>query len=138
LPAGDVRNGLYDDFARNWALGMEGVSGYERIKVPYPGGHLPGFRLAAKGNEITTFIFCGGYDSFVEEFYNFLLPLTDLGFTVVGFDGPGQGAPFDRASISNMRGRRRYSSTSTYRLAIFSEHLAADICRSAPRLSNRA
>ena len=24
LPAGDVRNGLYEDFARNWALGMEG------------------------------------------------------------------------------------------------------------------
>src|SRR5262245_1702970 len=24
LPAGDVRNGLYDDFARNWAPGMKG------------------------------------------------------------------------------------------------------------------
>ena len=38
LPAGEVRNGLYDDFARNWALGMKGVAGYERIAVPYPGG----------------------------------------------------------------------------------------------------
>jgi hypothetical protein len=91
LPAGEVRNGLYDDFARNWALGMKGVAGYERIEVPYPGGHLPGFRLQAKGKELSTFIFNGGYDSFVEEFYAFLLPLTDLGFTVIGFDGPGQG-----------------------------------------------
>jgi pimeloyl-ACP methyl ester carboxylesterase len=70
---------------------MQGVAGYERIAVPYPGGHLPGFRLQAKGKECATFIFNGGYDSFVEEFYAFLLPLTELGFTVVGFDGPGQG-----------------------------------------------
>jgi pimeloyl-ACP methyl ester carboxylesterase len=91
LPAGDARNKLYDDFKRNWALAMQGVAGYERIEVPYPGGHLPGFRLQAKGKEISTFIFNGGYDSFVEEFYAFLLPLTELGFTVIGFDGPGQG-----------------------------------------------
>ena len=91
LPAGDVRNGLYDDFARNWTRGMEGVTGYERIAVPYPGGHLPGFRLQAKGKERSTFVFNGGYDSFVEEFYAFLLPLTELGFTVIAFDGPGQG-----------------------------------------------
>ena len=91
LPAGDARNKLYDDFKRNWALAMQDVAGYERIEVPYLGGHLPGFRLQAKGKEISTFIFNGGYDSFVEEFYAFLLPLTELGFTVIGFDGPGQG-----------------------------------------------
>jgi pimeloyl-ACP methyl ester carboxylesterase len=59
--------------------------------VPYGGGHLPGFRLQAKGKERSTFVFHGGYDSFVEEFYAFLLPLAELGFTVIGFDGPGQG-----------------------------------------------
>jgi pimeloyl-ACP methyl ester carboxylesterase len=91
FPLERVRNGLYADFARNWVRGMEGIPGYERIAVPYPGGHLPGFRLQAKGKQISTFIFHGGYDSFVEEFYGFLLPLTDLGFTVIGFDGPGQG-----------------------------------------------
>ena len=91
LPAGDVRNGLYDDFARNWAAGMKGIAGYERIAIPYTGGHLPGFRLQAKGKERSTLIFTGGYDSFVEEFYNFLLPLTELGMTVIAFDGPGQG-----------------------------------------------
>ena len=91
LPAGDLRNSYYDDFARTYALAMQGVSGYERIRVPYPGGHLPGFRLPAKGKEIGTFVFNGGYDSFVEEFYPFLKPLTELGYTVIGFDGPGQG-----------------------------------------------
>jgi pimeloyl-ACP methyl ester carboxylesterase len=91
LPAGDLRNSYYDDFARTHALGMEGVKGYEQIKVPYPGGHLPGFRLPAQGKEVATFVFNGGYDSFVEEFYPFLRPLTEIGFTVIGFDGPGQG-----------------------------------------------
>ena len=47
--------------------------------------------LALRGKERSTLIFTGGYDSFVEEFYNFLLPLTDLGITVIAFDGPGQG-----------------------------------------------
>ena len=98
LPAGDIRNGLYDDFARNWALGMQGVAGYERIAIPYPGGHLPGFRLQAKSKERSTFIFTGGYDSFVEEFYNFLAPLTELGFTVIAFDGPGQGGALRQGS----------------------------------------
>src|SRR5258707_442157 len=77
--------------ARNWALGMKGVAGYEPIAVPYPGGNLPGFRLQARGKERSTFVFTGGYDSFVAEFYNFLLPLAELGFTVIAFDGPGQG-----------------------------------------------
>jgi pimeloyl-ACP methyl ester carboxylesterase len=91
LPAGDLRNSYYDEFARTHALAMQGVDDYETIKIPYPGGHLPGFRLPAKGRELSTFIFNGGYDSFVEEFYPFLKPLTDIGFTVIGFDGPGQG-----------------------------------------------
>jgi pimeloyl-ACP methyl ester carboxylesterase len=59
-------------------------------KAYLDGGHLPGFRLEAKGKERSTFVFNGGYD-FVEEFYAFLLPLTELGFTVITFDGPGQG-----------------------------------------------
>jgi len=91
LPAGDERNGLYDDFARTHALAMNGVTGYEAHKVPYPGGYLPGFRLPAKGKQIATLVFHGGYDSFVEEFYPFLEPLTNYGWTVLGFDGPGQG-----------------------------------------------
>jgi pimeloyl-ACP methyl ester carboxylesterase len=91
LPAGEVRNGLYHDFARTYALGMKGVVGYEHHEIPYEGGNLPGFRLPAKGKELATIVFNGGYDSFVEEFYPFLAPFTDYGWTVLGFDGPGQG-----------------------------------------------
>jgi hypothetical protein len=77
LPAGEVRNGLLRAQLGSW---NEECRGLRTHRVPYPGGHLPGFRLQAKGKELSTFIFHGGYDSFVEEFYGFLLPLTELGF----------------------------------------------------------
>src|SRR5262249_57415218 len=92
FPAGDVRNGLYDDFARNWALGMKGVAGYERIAIPYPGGHLPGFRLQAKGKERSTFFFTGGADSVVEKIYNFLFLLSTLWIKGLSFLSPRAGA----------------------------------------------
>jgi pimeloyl-ACP methyl ester carboxylesterase len=72
-------------------LRYEGLTGYEHHKIPHPGGHLPGFRLPAQGKELATIVFHGGYDSFVEEFYPFLEPLTNCGWTVLAFDGPGQG-----------------------------------------------
>jgi pimeloyl-ACP methyl ester carboxylesterase len=90
LLAGELRNGLHDDFARTFARGMKGVKGYERFEVPYEDGHLPGFRLRAP-DERLTLVAHDGYDSFIEEFYSMLKPLTDLGVTVVAFDGPGQG-----------------------------------------------
>ena len=141
LPAGEARNRLYDEFARNWALAMQGVAGYERIEVPYAGGHLPGFRLQAKGKEISTFIFHGGYDFFVEEFYAFLLPFTELGFTVIGFDGPGQGGALRQGIFSSMHGRnrpRRCSTISTSTPSTGSARPAAAICRSGPQPSSRA
>jgi hypothetical protein len=77
---------------------MRGVAGYERVQIPYPGGHLPGFRLQAKGKERSTLIFTGGYDSFVEEFYNFLLPLTILGLPSSRSTGLGREGRFVKAS----------------------------------------
>jgi hypothetical protein len=56
-----------------------------------PAEHLPGLRVQGKRKELSTFVFHGGHDSFVEEFYAFLLPLIELGFTVIAFDDPGPG-----------------------------------------------
>jgi hypothetical protein len=53
LPAGELRNGLYDDFARTFARGMQGVEGYQRFEVPYEGGRPPGFRLRAPNERLT-------------------------------------------------------------------------------------
>jgi hypothetical protein len=53
LPVGEIRDTYYGGFARTHGLGMEGAANYEKIKVPYPGGHLPGFRLQADGKICT-------------------------------------------------------------------------------------
>lgn len=34
---------------------------------------------------------CGGYDSFIEEFVLNISKLTEFGYTVILFEGPGQG-----------------------------------------------
>lgn len=95
LPAGEVRNGLYADFSRVFARAMDGVEGYERIEIPYEGGFLPGYKLDAP-DERMTLIAHGGYDSFIEEWYPFIQPMTKAGITVIAFDGPGQGGAVPR------------------------------------------
>jgi hypothetical protein len=107
LPAGDTRNRLYDDFARTFARGMEHEANYERIQIPHQGNYLPGFRLRASGQELATLVFHGGYDSFVEEFYAFLKPLTEIGYSVIAFDGPGQGGAIRQGLTSPMHGNSR-------------------------------
>jgi hypothetical protein len=55
LPAGETGNIYYGGFPRTHGLGMESAANYERIEVPSPVGHLPGFRLQAY-REIGTFV----------------------------------------------------------------------------------
>ena len=57
-----------------------------------------GSRQAKRG----TVLLHGGFDSFIEEFYSMMSYLSDAGYDVIGFDGPGQGAT-----------RRRHGSPST-------------------------
>jgi pimeloyl-ACP methyl ester carboxylesterase len=65
----------------------------ERVHVPYEGGYLPAFRVRTKTGRRSagTFVIHGGFDSFHEEFYSQALWLSDRGFDVIVFDGPGQG-----------------------------------------------
>ena len=56
-------------------------------------------------------MFHGGHDSFVEEFYAFLLSLVELGFPVIALDGPEQGGALRQgirfARMGSRRPRRR-------------------------------
>lgn len=62
----------------------------EKHKIPYEGTYLPAFVLKAPGERGRVLIH-GGYDSFIEEFYLVLKDLRDRGFTLIVFEGPGQG-----------------------------------------------
>jgi pimeloyl-ACP methyl ester carboxylesterase len=63
---------------------------FESFEVPYEGKNLPAIRLKAK-KEKGIVVIHGGYDSFMEEFYLQQRKLPEAGFTVILFEGPGQG-----------------------------------------------
>ena len=67
--------------------------GYERVEVPYEGKYLPAFVMEPTGELIDTLIVHGGFDSLAEELLHQVSDLTEDGFRVILFEGPGQGHP---------------------------------------------
>ncbi len=76
---------------------------YERHKIPYQDGFLSAIRIPAQTAEVKgTIIGCGGFDSFIEEFYCIWDFFAENGYDTIAFEGPGQGGtlrthglPFD-------------------------------------------
>jgi pimeloyl-ACP methyl ester carboxylesterase len=52
---------------------------------------LPAVSVKGDANKGVILI-CGGFDSFIEEMYLFILYLQSSGYDVIAFEGPGQGA----------------------------------------------
>lgn len=63
-----------------------------RDSVPYQTGSLPVIRLPAVGEERDVILIHSGFDGLVEEMYPMLEPFAAAGFSVLAFEGPGQGA----------------------------------------------
>ncbi len=98
----------------------------ERFEVPYGGAFLPALRLRAAGvpgpgsagrgtGEPSAgahgqggtagaakgvIVLHGGFDSYIEEFYSWMRYFSDLGYDVVAFEGPGQGAARKRHGLA--------------------------------------
>jgi pimeloyl-ACP methyl ester carboxylesterase len=77
--------GFQDTFSR-----AVGEHAFERFAVPYADSALPAMRLQAMPERAVVVIH-GGYDSFMEEFYLIVRTLPQHGYTVILFEGPGQG-----------------------------------------------
>lgn len=63
---------------------------YQRHEIPFEGGTLHAITIPA-AQEKGTVLICGGYDSFIEEFVLQIRDLAVRGYSVVLFEGPGQG-----------------------------------------------
>jgi len=72
-----------------------GQDNFERVEVPYEGKSLPAMRLQAP-KEKAIIVVHGGYDSFMEEFYLTVRQFPQMGYTIILFEGPGQGAALKR------------------------------------------
>lgn len=71
-----------------------GVTEADHSAIPYEGGVLSAYRFTQpepKG----TIVVCGGFDSYVEEWFAIVFALRDAGYDVITFDGPGQGAALE-------------------------------------------
>ncbi|MGL5438957.1 MAG: alpha/beta fold hydrolase [Filifactoraceae bacterium] len=63
---------------------------YVICDIPYKGTYLHSVKIGTGDNDRLLLI-CGGYDSFVEEFFLPVLDLLDKGYTIILFEGDGQG-----------------------------------------------
>jgi len=63
---------------------------YERHRIPFENG-VPNCITIPAVHPKGTVLVCGGYDSFIEEFVLQIRELAARGYSVVLFEGPGQG-----------------------------------------------
>lgn len=64
----------------------------DRLYIPFEKAELPVLIIEPSSSVKDTILIHGGFDSFVEELYFQCLRLTEMGFRIVLFEGPGQGA----------------------------------------------
>ena len=63
---------------------------FERYEIPYENGYMKCFKMDAADPKETLLV-CGGYDSFIEEFVLQVNDFVNKGYSVILFEGPGQG-----------------------------------------------
>ena len=99
LPAGDPqRKPMREKFVQ-LTRDHYGVKSGDQHRVPYADGPVRGFLPVYRFTPAQpkgVVVFCGGFDSYLEELFLFFFWLRDAGYDVVAFEGPGQGgALFD-------------------------------------------
>jgi len=72
----------------------------ERDEIPFEGGYLPTMSLAPVGHKKGTVFAHGGFDSFIEEFYGIWKLLSEGGYEVIAFEGPGQGGALRKHKLA--------------------------------------
>lgn len=83
---------VYKKCLRYFYLGFDSELhlAYKRSRVPFEGGMLDCMTIPAVHPKGTVLV-CGGYDSFLEEFVLQVRGLAARGYSVILFEGPGQG-----------------------------------------------
>lgn len=74
---------VYADYFKNGTV--------QKYQVPYGRGYLPVMYAKAKGEARDRILLHGGNDSYYEEFFYPMLYLSEQGFDVYLYEGPGQG-----------------------------------------------
>ncbi|MBN1533341.1 MAG: alpha/beta fold hydrolase [Spirochaetes bacterium] len=59
--------------------------------IPFRGTTIPAMRICPPGRSRAVILLHGGYDSYMEEFFLTARDISEQGFTIIMFEGPGQG-----------------------------------------------
>lgn len=89
---------IYDQFHETFYKAFE-EDKIKRHEVPYEGGFLSAMTLPIKGKKKGTVLIHGGFDSFIEEFYGIWNQISEAGYEVIAFEGPGQGEPLRKYKL---------------------------------------
>ena len=71
-----------------------------RSHLQYENGELAIIDMPATGSETDVVVACSGFDGLIEEMYDRMLSLTQKGYRVVLYEGPGQGAALRRHKLT--------------------------------------
>lgn len=71
----------------------------ERVTIPYGNSSLFAIRIAPKNKSKGVIVIHGGYDTFIEEFYPIFSYMSESGYEVIAFDGPGQGGVLKKNNL---------------------------------------
>jgi pimeloyl-ACP methyl ester carboxylesterase len=100
LDAGDAeKDHAYERFQSLFERSIAGTP-HRRERVPFEGVWLPALVLPAAGEEKETILLHGGFDSFMEELFEWGLALARGGYRVILFEGPGQGMVLRRHALT--------------------------------------
>jgi len=98
LPQDPDRKVLYDKFSALFYKAFKRDK-IQRFEIPYKNGFLPAIKLSPKGEKKGSILLHGGMDSFLEEWYLMMKYLANVGYEVIGFEGPGQGAALIKGGL---------------------------------------
>lgn len=89
---------LYEKCRRNYDLVYNKIDGLVYDRIPYGTAYLPVYYMKTQASKGTVVI-CGGYDSFVQEFMQFVFFFYEKNYDVYFFEGPGQGETLHRCNM---------------------------------------
>ncbi|NLU27901.1 MAG: hypothetical protein GXX00_12390 [Hungateiclostridium thermocellum] len=93
-----IKKVLYEKCRRNYDRVYSKVSGLVYERIPYGSAYLPVYYMRPQKPKGTVVI-CGGYDSFVQEFMEFIFFFHEKNYAVYFFEGPGQGETLYRCNM---------------------------------------
>lgn len=100
LPSDPDKLKLYDKFIDLFYNNVFAHDDIERVLVPYEDGYLSSMKIPSSMDTTKgQIVIHGGFDSFIEEFYSMAVYFSNLGYEVIMFEGPDQGATLKKYNL---------------------------------------